>query len=176
MFVRLRICESTLATVSLCWQSYYTVICLNYCYILYTVRKSSKCNCVPGTGRFCCCVYSVHYFYIIVRTLVPPAVDPGDLPYSSWLVFLLATHRATAGTVPVLVVPTTLAVSGAESGNAQQDGIPIRTGRPGGGQVARGSQVKSSRWATHSRSEHPDPNFFLPPPLLYAGSGEVWMG
>ena len=26
-------------------------------------------------------------------------------------------------------------------------------------------QVKSSRGATHSRSEHPDPNFFLPPPL-----------
>ena len=26
-------------------------------------------------------------------------------------------------------------------------------------------QAKSSRGATHSRSEHPDPNFFLPPPL-----------
>ena len=35
----------------------------------------------------------------------------------------------------------------------------------GGAEMLWGGQVKSSRGATHSRSEHPDPNFFLPPPL-----------
>ena len=29
----------------------------------------------------------------------------------------------------------------------------------------KSSQVKSWGYGTHSRSEHPDPNFFLPPPL-----------
>ena len=33
--------------------------------------------------------------------------------------------------------------------------------------------VSMSSLRTHWRSEHPDPNFFLPPPQPYAGSGDL---